>query len=168
LHLCSSVSTHADFTRPSLLLLPSCIFLSRRLPRSTLFPYTTLFRSPRSRSRCRTARPVGPGPGRRGPPPGAPAAQGIAPAAAPCTHRRPRGPLLHRRPASDTELMMEFLDAVFGRRTTNGPFRPDPVRPEHQQLLIRAAAAAPSQFNSQPWRFVLIEEPSTIGEIARI
>lgn len=63
---------------------------------------------------------------------------------------------------------MEFLDAVFGRRTTNGPFRPDPVRPEHQQLLIRAAAAAPSQFNSQPWRFVLIEEPSTIGEIARI
>lgn len=63
---------------------------------------------------------------------------------------------------------MEFFDAVFARRTTNGPFRPDPVSPEHQQLLIRAAAAAPSQFNSQPWRFVLIEDPATIGEVARI
>ncbi|MFC7466147.1 nitroreductase family protein [Brachybacterium sp. GCM10030252] len=63
---------------------------------------------------------------------------------------------------------MEFLDAVFSRRTTNGPLRPDPVSPEHQQLLIRAAAAAPSQFNSQPWRFVLIEDPGTIAEVARI
>ena len=63
---------------------------------------------------------------------------------------------------------MEFLDAVFNRRTTNGPFRPDPVSPEHQQLLIRAAASAPSQFNSQPWRFVLIEDRDTIETIARI
>ena len=63
---------------------------------------------------------------------------------------------------------MEFLDAVFNRRTTNGPFRPDPVSPEHQQLLIRAAAAAPSHFNSQPWRFVLIENRDTIETVARI
>jgi len=63
---------------------------------------------------------------------------------------------------------MEFLDAVFNRRTTNGPFRPDPVSEEHQQLLIRAAAAAPSQFNSQPWRFVLIEDRATIDAVAAI
>ncbi|WP_312397727.1 nitroreductase family protein, partial [Kocuria sp.] len=63
---------------------------------------------------------------------------------------------------------MEFLDAVFNRRTTNGPFRPDPVSPEHQQTLIRAAAAAPSQFNSQPWRFVLIEDRDTIETVATI
>lgn len=63
---------------------------------------------------------------------------------------------------------MEFLDAVFNRRTTNGPFRPDPVSAEHQQLLIRAAAAAPSQFNSQPWRFVLIEDRATIETVADI
>ncbi len=63
---------------------------------------------------------------------------------------------------------MEFLDAVFNRRTTNGPFRPDPVSAEHQQLLIRAAAAAPSQFNSQPWRFVLVEDRDTIEQIAAI
>lgn len=39
---------------------------------------------------------------------------------------------------------MQFLDVLFGRRTTNGPFLPDPVTEEHQRLLIRAAAAAPS------------------------
>ena len=63
---------------------------------------------------------------------------------------------------------MEFLDVVFNRRTTNGPFLPDPVSPEHQRLLLRTAAAAPSQFNSQPWRLVLIEDRGTIDRIARI
>lgn len=63
---------------------------------------------------------------------------------------------------------MEFLDVLWGRRTTNGPFLPDPVRDEHQRLLMRAAAAAPSQFNSQPWRFILIEGRDTIETIARI
>src|SRR3712207_7301724 len=39
----------------------------RRPPRSTLFPYTTLFRSPRARARCRTgARRAGQGCGRHG------------------------------------------------------------------------------------------------------
>ncbi|GAA4284429.1 nitroreductase family protein [Brevibacterium daeguense] len=63
---------------------------------------------------------------------------------------------------------MEFLDVLFNRRTTNGPFLADPVSEEHQQLLIRAAASAPSQFNSQPWRFLIIEDRSTIDTIARI
>jgi nitroreductase len=63
---------------------------------------------------------------------------------------------------------MEFLDVVRRRRTTNGPFLPDPVRPEHQRLLIEAAGRAPSQLNSQPWRFVMIENRDTIDRIARI
>ncbi|NLB47337.1 MAG: nitroreductase family protein [Microbacteriaceae bacterium] len=63
---------------------------------------------------------------------------------------------------------MEFIDVLFGRRTTNGPFLPDPVSDSHQQLLIKAAASAPSQFNSQPWRFVVIEHRETIEGIARI
>lgn len=63
---------------------------------------------------------------------------------------------------------MEFLDVLWGRRTTNGPFLPDPVSPQHQRLLLKAAAAAPSQFNSQPWRFVVIEQRDTIETIARI
>lgn len=63
---------------------------------------------------------------------------------------------------------MEFLEVLKRRKTTNGHFLPDPVKPEHQRLLVEAAAMAPSHFNSQPWRFVLIEDRAIIEEIARI
>jgi len=61
---------------------------------------------------------------------------------------------------------MELIEGMLNRRTTNGPFRPDPVSREHQHLLMRVAQAAPSHFNSQPWRFVLIEDPGTIARVA--
>lgn len=61
---------------------------------------------------------------------------------------------------------VELGDAISGRRTTNGPFRPDPVRPADQLRLMDAAARAPSHFNSQPWRFVLVEDRATIEAIA--
>ena len=63
---------------------------------------------------------------------------------------------------------MEFLDVVRSRKTTNGPFLPDPVSEEHQRLLMEVAGRAPSQLNSQPWRFVVIEDRETIGSVARI
>ena len=63
---------------------------------------------------------------------------------------------------------MELIEGMLARRTTNGPFRPDPVSREHQHLLMRVAQAAPSHFNSQPWRFVLIENPQTIARVADI
>ncbi|KDA06975.1 nitroreductase [Microbacterium sp. CH12i] len=63
---------------------------------------------------------------------------------------------------------MELLDAIRRRKTTNGAFLPDPVSAEHQQTLLEAAGRAPSQLNSQPWRFVVVESPETIDEIARI
>ncbi len=71
---------------------------------------------------------------------------------------------LQRLSAPDAALIRGML----GRRTTNGPFRPDPVSREHQHLLMRVAQAAPSHFNSQPWRFVLIENPDTIAQVAGI
>jgi nitroreductase len=63
---------------------------------------------------------------------------------------------------------MEFLEVLKKRKTTNGPFLPDPVSKEHQHLLVEVAAMAPSHFNSQPWRFVLIDARDTIEEIAEI
>jgi nitroreductase len=63
---------------------------------------------------------------------------------------------------------MEFLDVVRRRRTTNGAFLPDRVSEEHQRLLMEVAGRAPSQLNSQPWRFVIVEERATIEAIARI
>jgi nitroreductase len=63
---------------------------------------------------------------------------------------------------------MELLDAIRRRHTTNGPFLPDPVSEEHQRILMEVAGRAPSQLNSQPWRFVLIERRETIDAIAEI
>lgn len=61
-----------------------------------------------------------------------------------------------------------LLRAIFARKTTNGPFRPEAVSREHQHLLVKAAGAAPSHFNSQPWRFVLVEDRSKIARVARL
>ena len=63
---------------------------------------------------------------------------------------------------------MEFLDVVRRRKTTNGAFRPDPVSEEHQRLLMEVAGRAPSQLNSQPWRFVLTEDRAVIDQVAEI
>lgn len=59
-------------------------------------------------------------------------------------------------------------EAILKRRTTNGHFESRPVSLEHQHMLIEAAARAPSHFNSQPWRFVLIDDPGTRSRIAEI
>src|SRR5690606_40163628 len=60
------------------------------------------------------------------------------------------------------------FDAIRRRKPTNGPFLPDPVSEEHQRLLIELAGRAPSQLNSQPWRFLIIENRDTIEEVAQI
>jgi nitroreductase len=64
--------------------------------------------------------------------------------------------------------MMEFLDVIRQRKTTNGPFLETPVSKHHQHLLMEAASRAPSHFNSQPWRFVLIEDRAQIERIAQL
>jgi nitroreductase len=63
---------------------------------------------------------------------------------------------------------MDLLEAIRQRKTTNTPFRPDRVSDEHKRLLIEAASRAPSHFNSQPWRFILIEDGERIRQIADI
>ena len=63
---------------------------------------------------------------------------------------------------------MDLRDAILRRRTTNSPFKPEPVRLEHQHRLMEAAARAPSHFNSQPWRFVLITDDAIRAQISEI
>ncbi len=62
---------------------------------------------------------------------------------------------------------MELFEATQRRRTTNGPFLPDSVSFEHQRMLMKLAAMAPSHFNSQPWRFVPVDDRSIVEEVAR-
>jgi nitroreductase len=63
---------------------------------------------------------------------------------------------------------MDLRDVILRRRTTNGAFRPDPVSLEHQHRLMEAASRAPSHFNSQPWRFILITDDTLRGRISEI
>jgi nitroreductase len=63
---------------------------------------------------------------------------------------------------------MELREAILRRSTTNGPFKPDKVSLEHQHRLMEAASRAPSHFNSQPWRFVLITDDALREQISDI
>ena len=63
---------------------------------------------------------------------------------------------------------MTLREAIKTRKTSNGHFEPRPVSIEHQRMLIEAAERAPSHFNSQPWRFVLIDDPLVRSKVATI
>jgi nitroreductase len=63
---------------------------------------------------------------------------------------------------------MDFFEVLRSRKTTNGAFDPRPVSREHQKMLLEAASRAPSHFNSQPWRFVVVEDKKRILEIAEM
>lgn len=63
---------------------------------------------------------------------------------------------------------MDVLEAIVNRRTTNAAFADKKVSEEHIELLIKMASYAPSHFNSQPWRFIVVTDESVIGKIAKI
>lgn len=63
---------------------------------------------------------------------------------------------------------MELREAIWRRKTTNGHFSTEPVSRAHQRQLVEAAARAPSHFNSQPWRFVLVTEEDVRRRIAAV
>jgi nitroreductase len=63
---------------------------------------------------------------------------------------------------------MDLYDAIRKRHTTNGPFASRPVDPEHTRLILELATRAPSHFNSQPWRFVVVEDAERREAIADI
>lgn len=63
---------------------------------------------------------------------------------------------------------MELFDAIVNRKTTNTAFADKKVTQEHAELLIKMASHSPSHFNSQPWRFIVIEDESIIKKIAKI
>ena len=57
-----------------------------------------------------------------------------------------------------------FLETLRKRRTVR-EFSSDPVPDEVIDLAIEAAASAPSGANQQPWKFVVVRDPSVKREI---
>lgn len=59
------------------------------------------------------------------------------------------------------------LEALFRWRRDVRRFRGDPVRADDMTRLLELAALSPSVGNSQPWRFVLVEDPARRAAVRR-
>jgi nitroreductase len=62
---------------------------------------------------------------------------------------------------------METLEAILTRRSIR-QYQPTPVPEELVQKLLAAAMSAPSARNSQPWRFVVIDDRELLDQAPAI
>lgn len=60
--------------------------------------------------------------------------------------------------------MPDIVDIIFSRRSIR-QFTAEPVENETLILLLKAAMAAPTACNSQPWEFIVLTEPEILSEI---
>lgn len=63
---------------------------------------------------------------------------------------------------------MDLFEAIRRRHTTNGAFADRPIDPQHKRAIFELAARAPSHFNSQPWRFVVVEDLERRRALGRV
>lgn len=56
------------------------------------------------------------------------------------------------------------FDAILARRSIRS-FQDKPVEREKIQQLLKAAMAAPSACNLQPWAFIVVDEPETLARV---
>lgn len=61
---------------------------------------------------------------------------------------------------------MDWREAVFGRRSIRR-YTGDQVADESVEVLLRAAMAAPSAHNRQPWRFVVVRDSETLRQLSQ-
>ena len=61
--------------------------------------------------------------------------------------------------------MDKRLSIIYARRSIRS-FKPEPLAPELIEELLRAAMAAPSANNRQPWRFLVVTDAAIRGQLA--
>lgn len=61
---------------------------------------------------------------------------------------------------------MDALEAIMTRRSIR-KFTDEPVSDERIEVILRAAMAAPSAGNQQPWRFVVVKDRAMMESIAQ-
>lgn len=59
---------------------------------------------------------------------------------------------------------LTVADAARARRSVRR-YKPDPIPAEDLREIIRVASLAPSAWNVQPWRFVIVEDPAVKAEL---
>jgi len=61
---------------------------------------------------------------------------------------------------------VDLLTAIHQRRRHRGDFESKPISQEHLDQLIEAARWAPSPFNVQPWKLLIVADPESKSVIA--
>ena len=61
--------------------------------------------------------------------------------------------------------VMNILDTIFARKSVRA-YADEPVSPQEVETLLKAAMAAPSGRNIQPWRFVVVRDPAVKAKLA--
>lgn len=67
--------------------------------------------------------------------------------------------------ALDTEAAVQTLETLFLRRRATPSFRDEPVPQEVIDRALRLAAEAPSGYNFQPWRFLVLRSPERRAQL---
>lgn len=62
---------------------------------------------------------------------------------------------------------METKEAIYARRSIR-QYQDKSVEKEKLELLLKAAMAAPTAMNIQPWEFVVIIEPENLEKIRSV
>lgn len=62
---------------------------------------------------------------------------------------------------------MEVIEAIYRRRSIRS-YTGQPVEAEKLDILLKAAMAAPSAVNSQPWEFVVVTDNETLGKLRSV
>jgi nitroreductase len=70
-------------------------------------------------------------------------------------------------PLDSTRLQMPIGEAMFSQRSIRR-FKSDPIRHEDLELILEAAAKAPSGGNRQPARFLVLNDPDLIREFGAL
>lgn len=60
--------------------------------------------------------------------------------------------------------MTDVMEYILRRRSIRA-YQPREVEPEKLELLLRAAMAAPTACNSQPWEFVVVTDQEVLAEL---
>ena len=62
---------------------------------------------------------------------------------------------------------MDAFEALYNRRSIR-KYQSTPVKREVLEELLRAAMAAPSACNKQPWEFLVLDDPAVLEEVRTI
>src|SRR5439155_17014391 len=75
-------------------------------------------------------------------------------------------PTVYPKNCVDGKAMKSLPHVLLERRATSH-FKPDPVPEEYLEAILQFAAQAPSGYNLQPWRFIVVREKENRERLQR-